>query len=52
MSLKGMDSLLRMTEHRTCLYTSLKSRVKDTKPFERVIRLTSTKGRDKKDLRQ
>jgi len=52
MSPKGMDSSLRKTEERTCLYTSLKYREKDSKLFEKVTQLASTKDRDKKDLRQ
>ncbi len=52
MNPKGMDSLLRITEDRTCLCTSLKYRAKDTKLFEKVTKLASKKDRDKKDLRQ
>ena len=47
-----MDSSLRMTEERTCLYTTLKYREKDSRLFVKVTKLASTKDRDKKDLRQ
>jgi len=52
MNPKGMDSLLRMTEDLTCLYTSLKYRAKDLRLFEKATQLASNKDRDKKDLRQ